>query len=127
MRTLSLPKLSRVSPHPFLFLVLVNLLGNAVKFSKEDEKGEVVLSAKTLFHTPTSDKVQVMISVKDQGIGIPESAKEKLFQPFNQADSSVTRKYGGSGLGWFILESSSFDRLEIYNIFLSSLASRAIN
>jgi len=74
--------------------ILVNLLGNAVKFSF---MGEIVLSAR--LQSSGEDGYEILCSVQDQGIGIPESSKKAIFQPFSQADSSVTRKFGGSGLG----------------------------
>jgi two-component system, sensor histidine kinase and response regulator len=77
--------------------VLLNLLGNAVKFT---DRGEVVLSL-----TPAggeADRPLLDVAVRDTGIGIPEQARERLFKPFTQADSSTTRKYGGTGLGLVI-------------------------
>ena len=73
---------------------MVNLLGNAVKFSS---KGEVVLraSAKQL-----NDQLsEITLTVQDDGIGIQEEDKHKLFQVFTQLDNSVTRRHGGTGLG----------------------------
>eukprot|EP00027_Filamoeba_sp_ATCC50430_P017795 CAMPEP_0168573304 /NCGR_PEP_ID=MMETSP0413-20121227/18452_1 /TAXON_ID=136452 /ORGANISM="Filamoeba nolandi, Strain NC-AS-23-1" /LENGTH=566 /DNA_ID=CAMNT_0008606523 /DNA_START=268 /DNA_END=1968 /DNA_ORIENTATION=+ len=77
--------------------ILVNLAGNSVKFSF---KGEILIKAK-LIHSETDSDTHITIEfmVKDQGIGIKESAKDALFQPFMQADTSITRKFGGSGLG----------------------------
>jgi signal transduction histidine kinase/DNA-binding response OmpR family regulator/putative methionine-R-sulfoxide reductase with GAF domain len=71
--------------------VLVNLLGNAVKFT---EVGEVVLTVDPGEHTN-----QLVISVRDTGIGIPADRADRLFEEFSQLDSSTTRKYGGTGLG----------------------------
>ncbi len=80
-------------PH-HLRQVLLNLLANAVKFT---ERGEIALSARTL--SSTSDGVVVRIEVKDTGIGIPGDKLATIFEAFAQADDSVTRVYGGTGLG----------------------------
>jgi PAS domain S-box-containing protein len=69
---------------------LFNLLGNAVKFT---EKGHVVLRCRM------ADAGVLRFEVEDTGVGIPETAQARLFQRFNQADASTTRKFGGSGLG----------------------------
>jgi len=74
--------------------VLVNLLTNAIKFT---ETGEVKLNASS--RCIEERQYEYAFSVQDTGIGIAEEAKSKIFQPFSQADTSVTRKYGGSGLG----------------------------
>ena len=74
--------------------VLINLLNNAVKFT---HKGEVVLSIKLLEKRDLHLKIGV--EVKDTGIGMNESQRRKLFQPFLQADGSTTRRFGGTGLG----------------------------
>ena len=80
--------------------VLNNLLGNALKFTDE---GSVTVSV-TLERR--SDKVAVIrFSVKDTGIGIAEDKQSYLFDAFDQADNSTTRKYGGSGLGLAICKS----------------------
>jgi two-component system, sensor histidine kinase and response regulator len=74
--------------------VVTNLLGNAVKFT---ETGEVVLAASVLAESP--DSVTVRLSVRDTGIGIPREKQNLVFESFTQADSSTTRRYGGTGLG----------------------------
>jgi PAS domain S-box-containing protein len=75
--------------------VLLNLVGNAIKFTN---KGEITLKAE--FTKQLSDQqIEVTFSVEDTGIGIPEDKLNSLFQPFSQLDSSTTRKYGGTGLG----------------------------
>jgi PAS domain S-box-containing protein len=71
--------------------ILLNLLGNAIKFTEE---GEIVLTVKR-----GKKKDELAFSVHDTGIGIPQDRASELFQPFNQADSSTSRKYGGTGLG----------------------------
>jgi len=80
-------------PH-HLRQVLLNLLANAVKFT---ERGEITLSGRTLSKTPNGELVR--LEVKDTGIGIPEGKLATIFEPFTQADDSVTRVYGGTGLG----------------------------
>jgi PAS domain S-box-containing protein len=82
--------------------VLTNLLSNAFKFT---EKGEVVLKVETASGTDNEtqpSKVSLRISVRDTGIGMSEDQQARLFQSFTQADSSTTRKYGGTGLGLVI-------------------------
>jgi CheY-like chemotaxis protein len=74
--------------------VLVNLIGNAVKFT---ERGEVLVKVRLLARNAT--QVDLVFTVADTGIGIPASQMEKLFQPFSQVDASMTRRFGGTGLG----------------------------
>lgn len=74
--------------------ILVNLADNAIKFTSEGEiyfKGEVF--------EDLGDKLKIYFSIKDAGIGIPEDKQAEIFQSFTQADGSITRKYGGTGLG----------------------------
>ena len=73
--------------------VLINVLGNAVKFT---EQGKVTLRVKL---DRTDKNPKLVFTVTDTGCGIPKEAQAKLFQPFVQADSSTTRRYGGTGLG----------------------------
>ncbi|MEM8486214.1 MAG: MHYT domain-containing protein [Bacteroidota bacterium] len=75
--------------------ILVNLLGNAVKFTTT---GEIVLSV-SVDESATRDPFTLHIAVSDTGIGIPKDKIARLFDAFSQADSSTTRKYGGTGLG----------------------------
>jgi PAS domain S-box-containing protein len=77
--------------------ILANLLGNAVKFT---QKGEVEL--KTSYQAVDGDLGKISISVRDTGIGINKEQQTKLFKSFSQADSSTTRKFGGTGLGLVI-------------------------
>jgi signal transduction histidine kinase/DNA-binding response OmpR family regulator/HPt (histidine-containing phosphotransfer) domain-containing protein len=84
-----------VQGDPFrLRQIIVNLLSNAIKFT---ESGEVILMVSV--QQETDREIQVSLSVRDTGIGIPADAQEKVFEHFAQADGSTTRKYGGTGLG----------------------------
>jgi len=74
--------------------ILLNFVGNAVKFT---ERGGIVLAVDLL--EEGVGMVRLRFAVSDTGIGLTPEAKARLFQPFEQADSSTTRKYGGSGLG----------------------------
>ena len=74
--------------------VLINLLGNAVKFTHE---GEIVLSVDV--EQKAVDAATLRFEIRDTGIGMTPDQAEGLFEPFTQADSSTTRKYGGTGLG----------------------------
>jgi len=74
--------------------VLINLLGNAAKFTKD---GEIALGAELLWMK--GDEAHIRFSVRDTGIGISADKQEKIFEAFSQEDGSVTKKYGGTGLG----------------------------
>lgn len=77
--------------------ILANLLSNALKFT---EKGEIELKASLI--SMNDNRGHIRFSVRDTGIGISETQREKLFKAFSQADSSTTRKFGGTGLGLVI-------------------------
>ncbi len=77
--------------------VLINLCDNAIKFT---EQGEIVLSTELL--EQSNSQVTLQFSVRDTGIGMSKEQIDKLFLPFSQADTSTTRKYGGTGLGLVI-------------------------
>ena len=77
-----------------LYQILLNLLSNAVKFTKD---GVIKLSALVLEENP--EKVTMTFAVKDTGIGLTPEQINIILEPFIQADSSITRKYGGTGLG----------------------------
>ncbi|MDD2534560.1 MAG: ATP-binding protein, partial [Eubacteriales bacterium] len=88
--------------------VLINLIGNAVKFT---ESGEIVVSVEVLPFNPLApvrlDRqavIDLKFSVQDSGIGIPYSQQAKIFEPFKQSDGQSTRKYGGTGLGLSIVK-----------------------
>jgi len=73
-------------------------MGNAIKFT---EVGEVELKVELLERT--NEKAKLQFTVRDSGIGMTKDQSAKLFQPFSQADSSMSRKYGGTGLGLSIV------------------------
>ena len=72
--------------------ILVNLLGNAVKFT---DRGRVTLRL-------TTGTTSVRIDIEDTGIGIPADELPRLFRPFAQVDTGLTRRHGGTGLGLYI-------------------------
>ena len=81
--------------------VIVNVVGNAIKFTA---KGEVTLRVEKAL--PDGNGGMLHFTVIDTGIGISPDKKELIFEPFSQADASTTRKYGGTGLGLTILDAS---------------------
>ncbi len=74
--------------------VVTNLAGNAIKFT---EQGEVVLEVK--IQSSAGDRIEILFSVRDTGIGISEEDREWIFAPFTQVDASTTRQHSGTGLG----------------------------
>ena len=80
--------------------IFLNLLGNAVKFTDNSS-----ISIQIIGQPISEQKYQLIISIQDQGIGIDSDKINHLFQPFNQADTSISRKYGGTGLGLVISKS----------------------
>ena len=82
--------------------VVLNLLSNALKFT---DKGEIVVtiqdnsSCVPINHPLKKGEMELLFSVQDTGIGIPEKRQQAIFESFSQADSSTTRKFGGTGLG----------------------------
>ncbi|MDR1695167.1 MAG: response regulator [Endomicrobium sp.] len=78
-----------------LMQVLTNLVGNAVKFTPEG--GEISVFVRNL--SEENGAAALQFEVKDTGIGIPQQQQDKLFASFEQADGSISRKYGGTGLG----------------------------
>ncbi len=74
--------------------VLINLIGNAIKFTDE---GEVVIRLELM--SDTEEHINYKFSVEDSGIGIEKESIDRLYEPFQQLDSSSSQKYGGSGLG----------------------------
>ncbi|MGN6788693.1 MAG: ATP-binding protein [Rhodanobacteraceae bacterium] len=74
--------------------ILTNLMGNAIKFT---QRGGV--SVRVSKRNDTATQHELLFAVRDTGIGLAADAAARLFQPFTQADASVTRRYGGTGLG----------------------------
>ncbi len=76
--------------------VIVNLLSNAIKFTSV---GEVRVQVSSQLLDADNQYYEILLAIKDTGIGIPTERMHRLFQSFSQVDSSTTRKYGGTGLG----------------------------
>jgi two-component system sensor histidine kinase RpfC len=74
--------------------VMINLVANAIKFTHE---GRIDVSAR--FIGREADVIRLRLAVRDEGVGIPPEARDKIFDVFTQADGTVTRRYGGTGLG----------------------------
>ncbi len=79
--------------------ILINVIGNAVKFTNEGSVQVLVESSK---HNKRENHVELKFTVTDTGIGIPPEQRDKLFHPFTQADNSMARRFGGTGLGLFV-------------------------
>jgi len=79
--------------------ILVNLIGNAIKFTEEGEIAVSVKKGDTIYDEHGRKCQRMIIAVRDTGIGIHEEKIREIFESFTQADSSTTRKYGGTGLG----------------------------
>ncbi|MET0066083.1 MAG: ATP-binding protein [Candidatus Thiodiazotropha sp.] len=77
--------------------ILINLVGNAIKFTAQ---GEVSLKVSKI--NQKNDRIGLRFTIQDTGIGISQEQQDRLFQPFQQCDSSITRHYGGTGLGLVI-------------------------
>ncbi len=89
----SLPEYAHIEPDR-LKQILINLLGNAIKFT---ENGQVTLNV--VLQEPDNDKAVLYFEVIDSGIGISKEKQSVIFKRFSQMDSSISRKYGGAGLG----------------------------
>ena len=111
-----------------LHQILTNLVGNAVKFT---DRGKVTI--KVSKQDEKDDRVMIRFDVKDTGIGISEIDQKKLFSPFVQADGSMTRRYGGTGLGLVIAKQlvemmgGTSDTPAILTTALSFLLRRALS
>jgi len=77
--------------------ILINLVSNAIKYT---DKGEIIVEVDLESETDTN--VKLRFSISDTGLGIPKERMERLFKPFSQADMSLTRDFGGIGLGLII-------------------------
>jgi PAS domain S-box-containing protein len=85
--------------------IVVNLLGNAIKFTGEGEILVTIRKTSNVYQSDNKSFIRLAIEVKDTGIGIRREKLQKIFESFTQADSSTTRKYGGTGLGLTISRS----------------------
>ncbi len=94
-RTTAVPRTVLIDPTR-LRQVLINLIGNALKFSEPGSDVVIRLSAHS---GATPGQVELKVEIEDKGIGMSPDQLARLFQPFQQADSSTSRKYGGTGLG----------------------------
>jgi two-component system sensor histidine kinase RpfC len=99
---------AHIDPHiPFMLhgdelhlrQVLVNLIGNAIKFT---ERGHVFVNVQCVGET--ASQASIRFEVSDTGIGIPSDLQQKIFETFTQADESISRRYGGTGLGMAIAQ-----------------------
>ena len=79
--------------------VITNLVGNAIKFT-ESGNIDILVEKRSI----SSNKVQIEVQIRDTGIGIPERDQSRLFQAFRQADASISRRHGGTGLGLVITQ-----------------------
>ncbi|HXB94837.1 MAG TPA: response regulator, partial [Puia sp.] len=85
--------------------IVVNLLGNAIKFTGEGEIFVSIKKSSDIYDAQGKSLINLAIEVKDTGIGIRQEKQQKIFESFTQADTSTTRKYGGTGLGLTISRS----------------------
>jgi CheY-like chemotaxis protein len=85
--------------HICLRQILINLVSNAIKFT---ERGEIVITVTSQLSIPETNSYKLVFSVRDTGIGIAPKDLHNLFKSFGQANSSIARQYGGTGLGLVI-------------------------
>jgi signal transduction histidine kinase/CheY-like chemotaxis protein/HPt (histidine-containing phosphotransfer) domain-containing protein len=81
--------------------IIINLIGNSLKFTKE---GQIKVAVKSMAPALEGEKIWIEIAVSDTGIGIPIDQQPNIFKSFTQADSTIGRKYGGTGLGLSIVK-----------------------
>ena len=79
--------------------VITNIVGNAIKFT-ESGNIDILVERRSI----SNNKVQIEVQIRDSGIGIPERDQSRLFQAFRQADASISRRHGGTGLGLVITQ-----------------------
>lgn len=79
--------------------VITNLVGNAIKFT-ESGNIDILVEKRSI----SNNKVQIEVQIRDTGIGIPERDQSRLFRAFRQADASISRRHGGTGLGLVITQ-----------------------
>lgn len=89
------PAIVKGDPHR-IRQILINLIGNSVKFT---EKGEVICVVYVEGESKKAENVLICFEIKDTGIGIPQEKLHEIFDPFTQADGTTTRRFGGTGLG----------------------------
>jgi len=79
--------------------ILINLIGNAIKFTEQGEVRVIVRAG----HAEPGETLSLQVAVRDTGVGLRLEDQDRIFESFQQADSSTTRKYGGTGLGLTIV------------------------
>lgn len=79
--------------------ILINLIGNAIKFTANGEVVLTISNVTTNSYPKLGDKVNIQFDISDTGIGIDDTKLDSIFESFSQVDTSITKKYGGTGLG----------------------------
>ncbi|XNM45363.1 ATP-binding protein [Escherichia coli] len=97
--------------------IITNLVGNAIKFTKNGNI-DILVEKRALSNT----KVQIEVQIRDTGIGIPERDQSRLFQAFRQADASISRRHGGTGLGLVITKNWLMKSAAIFRSIASRIA-----
>lgn len=106
-----------IGDHLRIRQIVYNLVSNAIKFTSS---GEVIVSVNARHES--REQVSLLIQVIDTGIGIPEKQRQQIFEPFSQADNSISRRFGGSGLGLTIVR--NLVMLMEGNIHIDSMAGK---
>lgn len=92
-------------------------MGNAIKFT-ENGNIDILVEKRALSNT----KVQIEVQIRDTGIGIPERDQSRLFRAFRQADASISRRHGGTGLGLVITQNWLMKWAAIFRFIASRIA-----